>query len=435
MQKNTANRLPLEMKKYFSLIGTSSTLQMAWGAAVAVLVMMTYFGIAFPQPPFSDFEIHWDQSQNLDTYIKGGLSALIYKFVSVFTTDDWKTALFVNLISWVLFVFAILPQKKNITDKLDQNLALKFFLAACLFLYGFWWVSISSTVALFPVHLALFALGVKMALVNGKRSKSFWVLTIILLSFAFSMRMQTVLAIFVGGGLFFSYFAAVSLIKNERWSLKLSRLNSRFIFVIAISVILGVLAEFALRYNSSNDLEIVRSQRAQLYNGLFEPFSKPNHCGGWTQSNWDLAMKEHDIPITQLLKKYMSRNSPSFYFKAAMCKYDRLLNSKVYVWWVPRINYEKWRSGSVLQSYEGVREYVKLNNFILKICLLYLVIYVAVKQRTSLSLGTLLLSSIMLGLILIFGILEFNYRYSFLLVGYFLTYIGLKHENCNKRKN
>lgn len=407
---------------------------MAWGTAVIILVMMTYFGIAFPQPPFSDFEIHWDQSQNLDSYIKGGLSSLIYKFVSAFAVDDWKAALFVNLVSWITFIFAILPQKKVVTKEFDQNQILKFFLVASIFFYGFWWISVSSTVALFPVHLALFSIGIRMALVNGKRSKFFWIITIILLSFAFSMRMQTVLAIFLGGGLLVSYFAVFSMIKKEDWSLQQSPLTQRFSFIIAISITLGVMAEITLRYNSSNDAEIQRSQRAQLYNGLFEPFSKPNHCGGWTQTNWDLAMEERDIPMTQLFKKYITRNPPSFYVKAAMCKYDRLLNGKIYVWWVPRINYENWRSGSVIQNYEGLRQYIKFNNLMLKICLSFLIIYAVFKKRKHSSLGTLLLSSIIMGLIMLFGILEFNYRYSFLLIGYFLIFLGLRFENDGFRK-
>ena len=434
MRRNTANRLPLEMKNYFSLIRTSSTLQMAWGTAVIILVMMTYFGIAFPQPPFSDFEIHWDQSQNLDSYIKGGLSSLIYKFVSAFAVDDWKAALFVNLVSWITFIFAILPQNEVVAKEFDQKQILKFFLVASIFFYGFWWVSISSTVALFPMHLALFSLGIRMASVNEKRSKTFWVITITLLSFAFSMRMQTVLAIFLGGGLLVSYFAVFSMIKKEDWSLQQSPLTQRFSFIIAISITLGVMAEITLRYNSSNDAEIQRSQRAQLYNGLFEPFSKPNHCGGWTQTNWDLAMEERDIPVTQLFKRYITRNPPSFYVKAAMCKYDRLLNGKIYVWWVPRINYENWRSGSVIQNYEGLRQYINFNNLLLKICLSFLIIYVIFKKRKHSSLGTLLLSSIIMGLIMLFGILEFNYRYSFLLIGYFLIFLGLRFENEDCRQ-
>ena len=407
---------------------------MAWGTAVIILVMMTYFGIAFPQPPFSDFEIHWDQSQNLDSYIKGGLSSLIYKFVSAFAVDDWKAALFVNLVSWITFIFAILPQKKVVAKEFDQKQILKFFLAASIFFYGFWWISVSSAVALFPMHLALFSLGIRMASVNEKRSKTFWVITITLLSFAFSMRMQTVLAIFLGGGLLVSYFAVFSMIKKEDWSLQQSPLTQRFSFIIAFSITLGVMAEITLRYNSSNDAEIQRSQRAQLYNGLFEPFSKPNHCGGWTQTNWDLAMEERDIPMTQLFEKYITRNPPSFYFKAAMCKYDRLVNSKVYVWWVPRISYENWRSGSVIQNHENVRQYIKFNNLMLKLCLSFLIVYVLITKRKHSSLGILLLSSIILGLVMTFGILEFNYRYSFLLIGYFFIYFGLKHENGDLRK-
>lgn len=434
MPKNIANRLPFEMKNYFLLIRASSALQMAWGTAATVLAMMICFGIAFPQPPFSDFEIHWDQSQNLDTYIKGGLSSLIYKFVSAFASDDWKTALFVNLISWIVFVFAILPHKKDTADELDQNRLLKFVLVASIFFYGFWWVSMSSTVAIFPVHLALFSIGIKMALDDRKKSKFFRIFTIIVLSFAFSMRMQTVLAVFLGGGLLLSYFAFVSLIKKEGWLFRQSPLIHRFSVIIAISITIGVMAEIMLRYNSSNDAEIKRSQRAQLYNGLFQPFSKPNHCGGWTQTNWDSAMEERDIPMTQLFEKYITRNPPSFYFKAAMCKYDRLVNSKVYVWWVPRISYENWRSGSIIQNYENVRQYIKFNNLMLKLCLSFLIVYVLITKRKHSSLGTLLLSSIILGLVMTFGMLEFNYRYSFLLIGYFFIYFGLKHENGDLRK-
>ena len=117
----------------------SSTLQMVWGVAVIISIMMLCFGVAFPQPPFSDFEIHWDQSKDLNNYIKGGLSALIYKFVSVFTKDDWITALIVNLISWVVFVYAIQPTKRDIIAKIDKDVTLKIVFAACLFFYGFWW--------------------------------------------------------------------------------------------------------------------------------------------------------------------------------------------------------------------------------------------------------------------------------------------------------
>ena len=184
----------------------------------------------------------------------------------------------------------------------------------------------------------------------------------------------------------------------------------------------------ALRQQSANDAEISRSQRAQLYNGLFEPFSKPNHCGGWTQSNWDLAMEELDIPILQLFKKYLPKNSPSFYLEAAICKYSRLTKSEVYVWWVPRINYDNWRDGSVLQQYDSLKDYVRFNNFMLKLCLIFLMCYVLFKLKKHTSPGTELNFSIILGLIILFGILEFNFRYTFILIGYFLIYFGLKFE-------
>jgi hypothetical protein len=267
-----------------------------------------------------------------------------------------------------------------------------------------------------------------MALADGKKTWIHWSVCVALLAFAFSMRMQTVIAILIGTCLIGAYFITNLFIIKKGSLIKKKYVSKRLSLIILASILLGVLAEIALRYQSANEAEIVRSQRAQLYNGIFEPFSEPNHCGGWTQPNWDLAMEERHVPLLQLLKKYLPRNPPSFYFEAARCKYKRLLKSEVYVWWVPRINYRDWQSGSILQSYDLLKDFVVESNKMLKLCLMTLLSYLVYARRDHFSPATVFVNGILIGLFILIGILELNGRYSFLLIGYFLIYCILKYE-------
>jgi hypothetical protein len=430
MPRNIGNRLPVEpmsyLMSYFSHFRQEPILLLFWGIGCVIAALMLFFGTAFPQVPFSDFETHWNQSQNLDAYIKGGGSALIYKLVSVFAQHAWLSALVVNLISWITFLYVLIPQNwQNVSKSRGDRIFISLF-AISLFFFGFWWVATASTVAILPLHLALFALALKLAIVHGAKSIAYSGAAIILLAFALSMRMQTVLAIILGMSLFGCFFLVQAFFLKKSWSMNFRNSSKRFYLVLVASILLGIFAEIGLRMQSDNIAEIERSQRAQLYNGIFMPFSRPSHCGGWSQSNWDLAMKERGMSSIELAKKYLPMRSADYYAKAVSCKYSRLVSTNFYIWWVPRAVGEQ--QGTVIENYDLLAYYIGFQNLILKLCLLIMVSVILVKFGRFSSAGTMFLSSVILGMLIVVGLLEFNSRYSFLLLGYFLLYCSLKYQ-------
>ena len=125
--------------------------------SIIVLFGILSVGLIYPQTPFSDFLIHWEQSLDLKSYIKGGGSLFVINFFSNFNLTPSIIGLIINSLSWLLFSAVLLTyirKKKCFYNNITSTIFLCLY-----FSFGWHWVGYGSTLAIMPLHLATLVLG------------------------------------------------------------------------------------------------------------------------------------------------------------------------------------------------------------------------------------------------------------------------------------
>jgi hypothetical protein len=383
-----------------------------------VLIGIFSVGLIYPQTPFSDFLIHWEQSLDLKNYIKGGGSLFVINFFSNFNLTPPIIGLIINSLSWLIFSAVLLTyirKKKCFYNNISSTIFLCLY-----FSFGWHWVGYGSTLAIMPLHLATLVLGLFILRFHPK----FFVLGIFFIAISFSIRVQSAIGFFVGL-IFVIFFIKKYLLIHIK--------ERRFLMFIIISIFLSLVVDMSLRSNSDLKSEIKRSDRAQIFNGLVAPFAKPNNCGGWSRKNWDTAYEYRNIPVISILKDRLGEIVSKNTLLGFKCKITRQLKTVNYVWWIQK---DPKTSKSVIKNNSFVKYCSILMNFVLKFSIIFFIIYmiVNIKKTKVREMEYYFSSATFVGLLILTTLLEYNSRYSFIIFGYFLLMVVF-FVPINEKKN
>lgn len=391
-----------------------------WSVVVFIAVAMIWFGLQFPQSPYSDFMTHWLQALNFADYLKGGVSMFVYRAASYFFITPDRSALIVNCLCWFIFCLACCPRLSG------QGLWSRRFMSAMiifsLLLFGYWWIAVSATVDVMPIFIALFFGGLRLMVIRDK--PYLIIIGILLMGLALSIRVQAVLALGLGlAALFPFYFSRIRSWLRSDFKMPISGLpNLKLVLGVVLAMVTGVLIEFALRAQSVRQEAIIVSQRSQLYFGLLDTNLDKNWCGAWNHTGANLARLDLDKKLFEIFRERGANLSLSYFLQLSRCKLGRALLSDTYVWWIPRLNTEA-EEPALISKYPFFHDLESRLNKLLRFLLLIMVAMLFTSQfRTEFGLRYLGFSYL-IGFLIVYCFLEFNprYQYQFIPMIIFLT--------------
>ncbi|MGF1714583.1 hypothetical protein L4D08_06715 [Photobacterium chitinilyticum] len=382
----------------------------------SIALMILGFGFTTYIWPESDFLVHWNQAESLTSYIKGGGLIFIYYPFKHLNLHPSFSASIVNFLSWILLAYSLKPRK---TSNFHKLIVLSFVL-----MFGIWWIPSANNVDVMQPHVALLVFGIRSLYYAKDRSKV--TISILVLSLAISMRMQTVLFLAPALGIYVIY----SIYKNRK---NMRLLKCGFCSFLLIATISGVFIELGLRGISYNDETIVETQRMPLYAGLFLSNLEPGSCGSWSSDAAIRAKEERDIPTYLLFRKYLSREKLQQLPTLVACKYDRMINIAPFASYLT-VNYLQ-DTDELTKQFLLKFAYLELSaNKIIKLLLMITIVYIlysTLKVSIATTIFTelnMLTIGLFVGILSVFSMFEFNSRYMFSVLSLVLTLYVIHSE-------
>ncbi len=394
--------------------------------SLIILIGILIFGYTYPQKPYSDFLIHWNQGRYSSMYIKGGFLVYIYSIFSYLKFEASTAALIINSISWVVFSASCYPGALNYTNR-RVDIAINNLIILITISFGYWWIAVASTVEVMTVHVAMLCAGLKIFIYANNKLKK--IVGAVIVGLALSMRMQVIVAL-----LFATIFYLIIFIIIYKKDVK-KIIRKEYILAVLFSVAIGISIELFLRNQSNNQTEIEVMQRSQLYIGLINSDKKLPSCGAWSQEAINNAEKELNQSLFSIVEKFVEKESIVDISSIVVCKITRSMFSKFYVWWIPEagVSQNGKEFNSIRSLYIAVEIVLNIIGRI-SICIL---LYLLFCKIDGIKLGyKIIIVSIFFGFMSVYALLEFNPRYQFQLVAclVFATGVALSSSGKNKLK-
>lgn len=275
----------------------------SYGTWLNVRVFFHYVVYEFQPIPQSDYRGYWDVAQNLSQYIKGGPIVLLYRIPRLMEINPAVAALYINSIFWIFMIektFVISPDTKSRLSFFAQGL-----ITICLIPFGLLFGGYIGIVNCEVPNIALLVISIRYLYEYfRKNDKKLLLYFTLFLGLSISFRLKTALVLVIFGVLLLM-FAVIVLRKKLIVHLKS---YSMVLIAIMVSVIIGFSFDSALRLQS--DVEQNIQGRAQLYIGfLMTTPEDGSWIGGYKHEYAVKAGEELDIPLFQVIYKYMSQKT------------------------------------------------------------------------------------------------------------------------------